>query len=310
MTANDVVATMRTKLQAVVGACRAQCALFSGGLDSSIAAALSPCRKGILVTLGPDGPDLGYAREAAGAIGLQITHRRVTDEEALAAIPEVVAILRSFDPAIPNDLAVWFALKEAKTLGMNSVMTGDGGDELFGGYSYMADMDDLDGYIRHLSRVMSFNSTILGRHFGIDVIQPFLHKEILDFALQIQGKWKIREEKGVVHGKWVLRRACEGLLPSGILWQNKRPLETGSGMTRLNSMLGAAISDEEFEDKRRSSGMRFYNKAHLHYYEVYRKVVGNIPRPGPGEEACEGCGAGVKTGHGHCKTCGWVKEVT
>jgi asparagine synthase (glutamine-hydrolysing) len=309
MTVNDVVAATRANLVGVVGAYRPQCVLFSGGLDSSIAAALSPCRKGILVTFGPEGPDLRYAREAAGAIGLTLIHKTVSVDEALAAIPEVIATLRSFDPAIPNDLAVWFALKEAKALGISSVMTGDGADELFGGYSYMAEVGDLDGYIRHLSGTMSFNSTILGERLGVEVIQPFLDKEILDFALQIQGKWKIREEKGVVHGKWVLRRACEGLLPPGILWQGKRPLETGSGMTRLNAMLDAVISDEEFADKKRSSGIRFYNKAHLHYYEVFRKTVGDIPPPGPDERACEGCGAGMKEGRGHCRVCGWVKEA-
>ncbi len=309
MTTNDVVAAVRKRLVDVVGACQPQCVLFSGGLDSSIAAALSPCRRGILVTLGPEGPDLHYARETARTIGLDLVHRPVGVDEALAAIPEVIAILHSFDPAIPNDLAVWFALKEAKALGMRSVMTGDGADELFGGYSYMAEIADLYGYIRHLSQTMSFNSTVLGEHLEIDVIQPFLDKVILDFAIEIQGKWKIREEKGVVHGKWVLRRACEGLLPPGILWQEKRPLETGSGMTRLNAILDATISEEEFEDKKRSRGIRFFNKAHLYYHEVYRKVVGHIPPPGQGEEACEGCGAGMKAGRGHCRVCGWVRET-
>ena len=300
---------LRRALQSLFARFAADCVFFSGGLDSSIAAVLSGCKKGILVTLDRDGPDLRYAGEAAGAIGLTLIHKAVSVDEALAAIPEVIATLRSFDPAIPNDLAVWFALKEAKALGMSSVMTGDGADEIFGGYSYMAEIGDLKEYIRYLSQTMSFNSTILGRHLGVEVIQPFLDKEILDFALQIQGKWKIREEKGVLHGKWVLRRACEGLLPPGILWQGKRPLETGSGMTRLNAIMDTTISDEEFEDKRHSSGMRFYNKAHLYYYEVYRKTVGDIPPPGPHEQACEGCGAGVKAGRGHCRVCGWVKEA-
>ncbi len=286
---------------------RPQGVLFSGGVDSSIAAAFSGCRTGIIVTLGAEGPDLEYALEAARALGLELVHRAVSIDEALAAVPEVVAILQSFDPAIPNDLAVYFALTEAKTMGLGSVMTGDGSDELFGGYSYMASMEDLDGYIRELSGSMSFNSVPLGRHFGIEVMQPFLDKEILDFALQIQGKWKIREQNGILHGKWVLRRALEGLLPDRILWQDKRPLETGSGMTQLNAILGAAISDEECEDKRRSYGVRFFNKAHLHYYEVYRKTVGDIPRPKAGEKACEGCGAGMNKDRRHCRVCGWIE---
>ena len=149
MTVNDVVAATRANLVGVVGAYRPQCVLFSGGLDSSIAAALSPCGKGILVTFGPEGPDLRYAREAATAIGLRLTHRAVAIDEALAAIPEVIATLRSFDPAIPNDLAVWFALKEAKALGVSSVMTGDGADEMLQGFAVAirmgatkADFDD------------------------------------------------------------------------------------------------------------------------------------------------------------------------
>lgn len=298
---------LRQVLRKVFSSFRPQGVLFSGGLDSSIAAALSGCKRGIIVTLGADSPDLKYALEAADALGMELIHRAVPVDEALAAVPQVVAILQSFDPAVPNDLAVYFALKEAKSMGLGSVMTGDGSDELFGGYSYMTSMEDLDGYIRELSGVMSFNSIPLGRNLAIEVMQPFLNKEILDFALEIRGKWKIREQNGIVHGKWVLRRALEGLLPDRILWQGKRPLEVGSGMTQLNTILDAAISDKEYEDKRRSYSVRFYNKAHLHYYEVYRKMVGDVPCPGQDEKACEGCGAGMNRERRHCRVCGWIE---
>lgn len=263
--------------------------------------------KGILVTLGPVGPDLGYAIQSARAIGMALTHRKVPVDEAMAAIPDVISILRSFDPAIPNDLAVYFALKEAISMGFGSVMTGDGSDELFGGYSYMEAMEDLDGYIRGLSTVMSFNSTVLGKYFDIEVMQPFLDKEILDFALQIQGKWKIKEENGSVYGKWALRRALEGVLPGNILWQGKRPLEMGSGMTRLNAIIASTITDEEFDEKKRSYPVRFFNKEHLYYYEVYRRVAGEVPAPKKGEKACEGCGAGMEVNRSHCRVCGWIE---
>lgn len=298
---------LRQKLEKVFASCQPDGVLFSGGLDSSIAASLSPCRKGILVTLGPDGPDLEYALQAARWIGMELTHIKVSVGEAMAIIPEVITILKSFDPALPNDLAVYFALEKARSMGFGSVMTGDASDEIFGGYSYMETMEDLDGYIRGLSADMSFNSTTIGRHFGIEVMQPFLNKEILDFALQIQGKWKIKREEGKLHGKWILRRALEGILPHGILWQGKRPLEAGSGMTRLNSIIASAITDEEFEEKKRSYPARFFNKAHLYYYETYKQVFGNVPPPKKDEKACGGCGAGMKANRNHCRVCGWIE---
>lgn len=302
-----MISTLRQKLERVFASYHPDGVLFSGGLDSSIAASLSQCRKGILVTLGPVGPDLEYAIRSARAIRMDLTHRKVPVDEAMAAIPEVISILRSFDPAIPNDLAVYFALNEARSMGFGSVMTGDASDELFGGYSYMEAIEDLDGYIQGLSAAMSFNSITLGRYFGIEVMQPFLDKEILDFALQIQGKWKIREENGSVHGKWALRRALEGILPGSILWQGKRPLEAGSGMTRLNTIIASNITDEEFDEKKRSHPVKFFNKAHLYYYETYKNIFGNVPPPKTGEKSCEGCGAGMEVNRRHCKVCGWIE---
>lgn len=307
MLPDDTIIMLREKLEKVFSGLRPEGILFSGGLDSSIAAALSGCKRGILVTLGNDGPDLEYARKAAGALGMTLTHRIVPVARALAAMPQVITILQSFDPALPNDLAVYFGLKEAKSMGLTSVMTGDGSDELFAGYSYMASMEDLEGYLANLARVMSFNSTSLARHFDIEVLQPFLHEEVVDFALRVQGKWKIRREKGRVHGKWILRRALEGLLPESILWQDKRPLETGSGMAGLNAIFDTVISDREFEEKKRSQGMHFFNKAHLYYYEIYREKVGDVPVPSEDEKTCEGCGAGMKRNRNHCRICGWVE---
>lgn len=299
---------LRRRLFEVFSGYRPDCALFSGGLDSAAAAALSGCKRGIVVTLGEDAPDLEYARQAAQALGMDLTHVVVSRTEALDALPGVVSVLESFDPALPNDLAVYFGLKEAQAMGYASVVTGDGADELFAGYSYMRSVGDLDTYIRDLARTMSFNSNRLGAHLGIAIMQPFLHRDIVDFALGIARQWKIRERRGAVHGKWVLRRALAGFLPEAVLWQGKRPLEVGSGMTSLNAYFEERITDNGLQEKMRQYGIYFMNKAHSYYYEVYRQVVGDIPPAGPDERPCPGCGAGMKKDRGHCRVCGLTER--
>ena len=299
---------LRRKLFEVFSGYRPDCALFSGGLDSAAAAALTRCKRGIVVTLGEEAPDLAYARLAAGALGIDLEHVAVSREEAIDALPAVISVLQSFDPALPNDLAVYFGLRRALVMGFSSVVTGDGSDELFGGYSYMRSIADLDTYIRGLCRSMSFNANCLGDHFGIRVLQPFLHPDIVEVALSLGPEWKIRDRHGTVHGKWVLRKALDGVLPDDILWQDKRPLEAGSGMTSLNEFFYARISDGEFHEKARQYGIHFMNKAHSYYYKVYRQVIGDIPLPGPDERPCPGCGAGMKKHRGHCQVCGWTER--
>jgi asparagine synthase (glutamine-hydrolysing) len=219
----------------------------------------------------------------------------------------VVKILRSFDPALPNDLAVYFGMREAKRQGHSSIMTGDGADELFGGYSYMQEIEDLDGYIRRISRSMSFSSNRMGEHFGLEVRQPYLDQDFIEFALSLGNDVKIKEEKGKIWGKWVLRKAFEPFLAPEFIWQEKRPLEVGSGMALLRRVIAQEITDEEFEEKKRVYPAKFLCKEHLFFYEIYRKEVGAIPQPEEGEDRCPGCGAGVPHAKMHCKICGGVK---
>ncbi|MHB8111556.1 MAG: asparagine synthase C-terminal domain-containing protein, partial [Syntrophorhabdaceae bacterium] len=229
-----IAGALRRKLAEVFEKFHPECILFSGGLDSSIAAALSGCKTGIIVTLGDEAPDLEHARKVAASLGMKLIHRKVSAEDALKALPDVIRILQSFDPAIPNDMTVFFGLEEARARGFRSVMTGDGSDELFGGYPYMASLGNLNGYIRHLADIMSFNSELLGRHFNLDIIQPFLDPQIVEMALNIDPALKIRHYDEECVGKWILRYAVQDILPEDEIWQDKRPLETGSGMTELN----------------------------------------------------------------------------
>jgi asparagine synthase (glutamine-hydrolysing) len=302
----EIIKTLKVKLTEVVERMPYKGLLFSGGLDTSILASLNPNIVGITVSLGPEADDLPYAISLAKLLGIKHYHKMVDIDEAIEGIPCVIKILRSFDPALPNDLVVYFALQHALDLGLDAVATGDGSDELFAGYSFMKDMADLEIYIQKISKYMTFSSNELGQFFSVKIIQPYLDRSILDYALKIPSGLKIKEYKGKLWGKWILRKAFEDVLPKRVIWQKKRPLEYGSGMRRLRQIVSSKVSDEEFE--RNPYPIRFISKEHFYYYKIFKEVVGDIPEPKEDQNPCPGCGAGINPEGFHCKICGYVLD--
>ena len=299
---------IRNKLKCAVNESGAEGLLLSGGLDSSILASLAPGASAFTVTLVPHGEDREYAKILTRALHIKSYHRMISIEEALHSIPIVIAILKSFDPAIPNDIAAYFGLKLAREKGAKNVITGDGSDELFAGYSFMFNSPDLESYILGLRGRMHFSSNILGEKLGVEVRQPYLCDEMIELALKIPKHLKIRAEEGKRWGKWILRKAFEDVLPPKIIWQDKRALEYGSGTRRLRRIISEKISDEEFEEKRRAYPVRFRSKEHLFYYQIYRKVVGEIPAPKADQAICSKCGAGIEKEANHCRICGGIQN--
>ena len=287
---------------------RAQGILFSGGLDSALVAAYA--RDAIAVTVGllPFSSDAPYAEAAATYLGLDHRCVWVTRDKALEVIPSVIKVLKSFDPAIPNDVAVYLGLSYAKERGMASVMTGDGSDEVFAGYSFMQELDNLESYMHRMHLSMRFSAVALGASLGIEVCQPFLDDAFFAFAETLDLSSKIGKEKGTVWGKLILRKAFEEVLPVALLWQNKRPLESGSGMTRLRGMIESMITDSEYDAAKRNYPVRFFSKEHFYYYRIYRDVVGEIPVPEKGQKRCDRCGAGMDPSAFHCRVCGSVED--
>jgi asparagine synthase (glutamine-hydrolysing) len=286
--------------------------LLSGGLDTSILAALS-CnqvkrKKALTVAFeGTRARDLDYAQTVAKMFQYEHHIIRLTETEALEKLPEVIKAVRSFDPALPNDLTIYAALQEAQSLGIKSVMTGDGADELFAGYSYMRELssDALRTYINNISKTMWFSSNKLGASLRVDVKQPYLDKEIIDFALDVDPDLKVKEKNGRKYGKWLLRKAFEAELGK-VAWRAKEPIEFGSGTTKLRAIISSKISDEEFEQKKRAYGMEFMNKEHLYFYEIYRDVVGEVPKPRKSaKRVCPLCKAELPEGKLHCNICGF-----
>jgi asparagine synthase (glutamine-hydrolysing) len=304
--------TLKELLGAAVKKADAEALLLSGGLDTSILAALSgnqgKRKKAITVVFeGTRARDLDYAQTVAKMFQYEHHIIRLTETEALEKLPEVIEAVRSFDPALPNDVTIYAALQEAKSLGIKSVITGDGADELFAGYSYMHELssDALRTYINTISKTMWFSSNTLGAFLGVDVKQPYLDKEIIDFALGVDPELKVQEKAGKNYGKWLLRKAFEAELGE-IAWRAKEPIEFGSGTTKLRAIISSKISDEEFEKKKQDYRMDFMNKEHLYFYEIYRAVVGEIPKPRKSAKSiCPLCKAELPQNKLHCKICGF-----
>jgi asparagine synthase (glutamine-hydrolysing) len=306
--AQDMTGELRERLKRALGPVPVDGLLFSGGLDTSILAILKPPAAAITVSLESFGRDLFYARLVSGNLKLKHHCRKVTIDEAIDSISDVIRILGNFDPAIPNDLVVYFGLKLAQEKGIKEIMTGDGSDELFAGYDFMRKIRDLDSYLKRITQSMSFSSNRLGDFFGIKIRQPFIDEEFVDFALKVPVELKLREENGNLWGKWILRKAFEELLSAKVAWQDKRPLESGSGMRELRKIISSRISDEEFAAARRRHPIKFMNKEHLYYYRIYKKEIGNIPQPESGQKACPGCGTGMDLDSFHCGLCGNVLD--
>jgi len=302
----DIYEQLRSKLKEAVERNKADGILLSGGLDTSILAFVAKPSTGFTVALkGSPASDLSYSEKISKLLGIQHKKMEFTTEEALATLSEVIKILKTFDLAMPNDLSIYFALKLAKESEIRSTMTGDGADELFAGYSYMAGLrpKDLERYIRRLSQNWHFSSGYLGRALGVEIRQPFLDEDFVRFALEIKPELKVKD--GV--GKYILRKSFEDLIPPEIVWRRKEPIEYGSGSTRLHEIINSMVTDREFQSARKEVDIKFINKEHFFYWRIYNQVVGKIPKASGDEVSCSCCGAGM--GKYHCRTCGFSRPL-
>ena len=289
--------------------------LLSGGLDTAILAYLIPkWVKPSCITVAlrdAPAPDVDYAKLVASRLELRHYVYYFGSEELDESIRAVVRIMKSFDPMeIRNSAAIYVALKVGRDQGMSTIMTGDGCDELFGGYSFLFGLtkEQLDTALKRLWANMSFSSIYLAKELGLEVRLPFLDPQFKAFAIDLDVGLKVKSERGQVWGKWILRKAFANIMPQEIVWRVKAPIEVGTGTAILPSLFDSRTSDLEFNEKK----MRYFNedrvvirsKEHLFYYEIYRSVIGVPYARVSNAKSCPDCGANVEEGASFCRTCG------
>lgn len=291
--------------------------LLSGGLDTSILAAIaSGYAKLNAFTIGFKGfnaPDIEYSKLISRQFNLHHIIYQFDEEELYDAISCTIKITKSFDPMeIRNSAVIFIGLRLAKEYGIRSIMTGDGSDELFAGYSFLFGYtgNELNERLEKLWNSMQFSSVGIGRALGIIVRLPYLDTKFKKFATKIDSKLKIETENGNIYGKWILRKAFENLLPREITWRTKTPIESGSGTVILPKFFNEKISDTEFIEKKheyKREGVNIRDKEHLYCYEIYRDTFGEIPIPKEDEIECFGCSGGMSLNTSYCRICGYTK---
>ncbi|GGH37853.1 asparagine synthase (glutamine-hydrolysing) [Cribrihabitans marinus] len=238
---------------------------LSGGLDSSIIAAIAQkirdkAGKGPLKTfsVGTEGsPDLLAARVVADHIGSDHHEYAFTAEDLIRDLPHVIYHLESADidlvrSAIPTLFAARLARERVK-----AVLTGEGADELFAGYSYHHDYIDnpralADELTRSLGTMHNINLQRVDRVTMAESLEartPFLDRDLIDFAQSVPATLKLRrtdpeapESTGPTTEKWILRKACADLLPHDLVWRKKAQFDEGSGtVSALETALAELI---------------------------------------------------------------------
>ncbi len=314
ITMEELTAELETLLESAVRNNLAGGILLSGGLDTSILAYIGSKHNHLKAfTVGVrNAVDIRYSKIVAKKLGLEHYLHHTDESELLQTMPELIKILRTFDPMeLRNSIVIYLALKLAKSKGVNSVMTGDGTDELFAGYSYMFDKSEkeLHDYTMHLSKVMHFSSIDIGKRVGIKITTPYLDSDMVSFALKLARKFKIQNKKGKIYGKFILRKAFEKALPKEIIWRVKTPIEFGSGSTELTKVIGSKISDKEFRERKekydQTDKVKIRDKEQLYYYKIYRSVVGVPRQTNPKSKKCPFCNSTPTPKISkYCKVCG------
>ena len=261
---------------------------LSGGVDSSIIAAVARRNMDTLhtFTVGVEGSrDLEAARTVARHLDT-IHHEYVlTADDLRKKLPEIIYYLESFDrDLVRSAIPCYFTSRLAADY-VKVILTGEGADELFAGYTYYKGIIDPDLLGQELRRsVQSLHNINLQRvdrmtmAHSIEGRVPFLDLQMILLGQRIPPRLKLSGDGG--QEKWILRKAFEDLLPHEILWREKEQFDEGSGtVDLLESVVEGMIDQHEaWEYQRRNAQIRLRSTEESLYHEVFM-VVFEHPEP-------------------------------
>ncbi|MGC9151484.1 MAG: asparagine synthase B [Microbacter sp.] len=244
--------------------------LLSGGLDSSIISAVAKKFAAKRVetnnqheawwpqlhsfAVGLEGsPDLAAARKVAEHIGSIHHEIHFTIEEGLDAVSDVIYHLETYDvTTVRASTPMYLMARFIKSMGVKMVLSGEGADEVFGGYLYFHKAPDPKAFheetVRkikklHLYDCLRANKSLAA--WGVEGRVPFLDKTFLDVAMRLNPK-----DKMVGNGKmekWVLRKAFEDYLPESVVWRQKEQFSDGVGYSWIDTL--KALAEKKVSDK-------------------------------------------------------------
>jgi len=248
--------------------------LLSGGLDSSITSALAKKFAAKRVesgdtqsawwpqlhsfSVGLEGsPDLAAAQKVAEHIGTVHHEIKFTIQEGLDAIREVIYHLETYDiTTIRASTPMFLMARAIKALGIKMVLSGEGADELLGGYLYFHKAPNAKEFheetVRKLEKLHQYDCLRANKSlaaWGIEGRVPFLDKEFIEVAMRINPKDKMISDDRME--KWVLRKAFENYLPKSVTWRQKEQFSDGVGYSwidNLKKVVGEKVTDEQMNN--------------------------------------------------------------
>jgi asparagine synthase (glutamine-hydrolysing) len=265
--------------------------LLSGGLDSSvinyIASQEYKRKKGKDAKLPTfalgvgESSDILSARLAARHIDSEHHELIVSLSDMLEALPKVIYHLESFDPSlVRSSVANYLISRYAREQGIEILLSGEGGDEVFCGYRYLADhpaqalFSEQIACIGRLHNNASLRLDRMNMANSIRVVAPLISGELLNYALAIAPDYKQMPDGDEKIEKWIFRKAYQNHLPQSIVWRRKQEFSQGSGSADvLTAYFEEQIPDRELaEAQAREPLVR--SKEELHYFRLFTGYFG------------------------------------
>ena len=301
------------RLKEACKSCKLDSLSLSGGLDSTILAYFLEERKPQSISIIAkdfEANDLTYCQLVAKEFNLPLNLMKVDTNEILEAVKNTISILKNFnDIEIRNNLVMYLVIKWVKDQGLRGIITGDGADELFAGYSFLLKKseEELDREIQRITSIMHFPTRKIGKALGVEVESPYLNQPVIEFAKTIPVNLKVKIEKNKKYGKWILRKTFEKKIPPQIVWRDKSPMQDGAGTSGLTNLFDSMVGNDDFFEKKKEieqrDGITIRTKESMHYFEIFKNLHG-LPRASEDlSKSCPYCHAFTDYSK-FCRMCG------